>query len=122
MAYKQPIFDYFQNNHCSTKMASILMTILSFAYKTGPDTPALTLSPPEFFANYAVGVRVYNAIRPQESYVIQHLFFDSDEVEGPYVAAIVKSCPNGPPWLLTGTVRMIKLSSSQKQFFVPCDK
>ena len=103
-------------------MAAIINTILSFAYKTGPDTPALTPSQPEFFANYAVGVRIYNAIRPQESYIIDHLFFDLDEAEGPYVAAIVKSCPNGPPWLLTGTMRMIKLASSQKQFFVPCDK
>lgn len=103
-------------------MAAILKTILSFAYKYVLDTPALTPSPPEFFANYAVGIRIYNAIRPQESYIIHHLFFDSDEVEGPYVAALVKSCPNGAPWLLMGTMRMIKLESSNQQFFVPSDK
>ena len=79
-------------------------------------------SPPEFFANYAVGIRIYNVIRPQESYIIHHLFFDSDDAEGPYVAALVKSCPNGAPWLLMGTMRMIKLASSHKQFFVPSDK
>ena len=35
-------------------------------------------SHPEFFAQYAVGISVYNKYRPQETYVIAQLFIASD--------------------------------------------
>jgi len=74
-----------------------------------------------FYTKYEIGECVYNISRPQELYII-HQLFKVDTVEQPYVAAVVKNCPNVVPWLIPGTMRMIKLASLEKQFYVPCGK
>ena len=76
-------------------------------------------SHPEFFAQYAVGIIVYNKYRPQESYIISNLFIESDDTEGPYVVALLTTDKMGSPWLRYGTMRMVKLASANEQFFLP---
>lgn len=87
-----------------------------------PDKPTIPASNPEFFANYAVGTSVYNKSRPEESYIIYQLFIKSDDVEGPYVIALLTANKNGSPWLRQGTMRMAKLASGDNQLFVPFNK
>jgi hypothetical protein len=73
---------------------------------------------------YKIGECVYNISRPQELYIIHQLFKidNPEEPENPCVAAVVKNKPNVVPWLIPGTMKMIKLASIQKQYYVPCGK
>uniref|UniRef100_A0A6C0JW44 Uncharacterized protein n=1 Tax=viral metagenome TaxID=1070528 RepID=A0A6C0JW44_9ZZZZ len=70
---------------------------------------------------YHIGQCVYNICNPNEQYII-HQLFKVDNPEEPYVAAVVKNKPNIVPWLIPGTMRMIKLASVEKQYYIPSGK
>ena len=75
---------------------------------------------------YEIGTCVCNISKPEERYIIHQLFKidNPEEPENPCVAAVVKNTPNAnwSPWLIPGTMRMIKLASVEKQYYVPCGK
>jgi hypothetical protein len=75
---------------------------------------------------YEIGECVCNISTPEERYIIHQLFKidNPEEPENPYVAAVVKNKPNAnwSSWFIPGTMRMIKLASIQKQYYVPCSK
>jgi hypothetical protein len=94
-------------------MAAIILSILSsLTSKLFHKLPPVA-SLPEVFAHYTVGTSVYNAARPEESYIIHQLF-----VDGPYVIALLKADKNTSPWLRQGTMLLTRLASADKKFFI----